>query len=1144
MKFSIRSRFRLLVLSLFIGWQAGSPAADERSSHAVSWKSAIDTAAPTVYWDFTDSDYHSTTGGLSPSAVKGQPTVGHGPEDPDFPLFGSQNASLELDGRSWIVFPDDNDHGNLDFRSGEMISIEAWVRLSSIAEGQQVYVIGKGRTGNPGQARDNHNWALRIRGIGGMGTASFLFRSASQPAVSADENRPAKEPVTGEFHRWNSDLGFEPDGEWHHVAVSFEFGGAAAPVAWIDGRRTGGTWDMGGKTFQQAPVVDNDEVWIGSSMGGAASASFRGGIDELCVYRRMLTDDEIARRYRTTRKTPEIPELASNELPRNTVVLDIREAVKQDDPWNREGTRLTMQWQQPAAAIAVVPRKYSSGAVITDRTNPCIVRMRTWIHTDDTRQTNVLIRARTSSRLLVDDTPVAQIHATSYASDGHQEVPEPPEPLYATMHPVPAGDQEVVVPLELSPGDHLFEFEAVVGGRNMRLESGETLVALGDRESGFDLLSPGLVKVGMDERSWRTYTAQHAQLIRRVEQSERVATDSRTADYWQRRHALARQLAGISDDPETHPEITPELIDQALASVWKEQTIEPMALVDDSTFLRRLALSTVGVIPTPAEIRWFESLPAASRRSQAIDRFLSDDRWADHWVSYWQDVLAENPGILKPELNNSGPFRWWIHDSFLDNKPSDRFASELVMMKGSRLGGAPAGFAMATQNDVPLAERALVLSTAFNARQMKCARCHDSPVRPFTQRELFQVAAMINRGPLSVPPTSSVPLGPDGTRSSLITVSIEPGTVIDPEWPFARNHSERSDQSAWNGLLQNPEDLREQAALHLTHPLSSPFAEVMANRMWAQLFGRGLLDDADDWNTSDSPFHELLTSLGRYHIQTDYDFRKLARLILHTQAWQRQAAPADSLIAQLFAGQTTRRLTAEQMVDSLYVAVGKSFDAEMLTLDPEGRRPESTFLNLGKPTRAWHFCSMSNERDRPALALPVSQSIIDLLLVFGWRDSRPHPITEREEESTVLQPLTLANGNAGHRLVQLSDGGRITEYCVEAPTAEQLVEQMFLSVLSRRPDTAELGDFTAELQRTFASRIVPGVEPQAQPVIIRNSVSWSNHLNAEATRQKQLQEEAARLGDPPTERLAVDWRLAAEDLLWVLLNSPDFAFMP
>ena len=44
--------------------------------------------------------------------------------------------------------------------------------------------------------------------------------------------------------------------------------------------------------------------------------------------------------------------------------------------------------------------------------------------------------------------------------------------------------------------------------------------------------------------------------------------------------------------------------------------------------------------------RWsaaFQDNPDPNKRSAMIKRLLGDDRWADNWVGYWQDVLAENP---------------------------------------------------------------------------------------------------------------------------------------------------------------------------------------------------------------------------------------------------------------------------------------------------------------------------------------------------------------------------------------------------------------------------------------------------------------------------------------------------------------------
>ncbi len=367
--------------------------------------------------------------------------------------------------------------------------------------------------------------------------------------------------------------------------------------------------------------------------------------------------------------------------------------------------------------------------------------------------------------------------------------------------------------------------------------------------------------------------------------------------------------------------------------------------------------------------------------------------------------------------------------------------------------------------------------------------------------------------------------------------------MIDPAWPFPAT-STHDMETLRSQLLQNPTDTREQLALHLTHPVQSPFAEVIVNRLWERLFGHGLMPQSDRWDDAHRQNPDLLSALAQQHIRDGYDLKKTAAVILKSRAWQRQTAPDNSrwcLCSEHYSrsknvGGATGRLAI--------LAVGKQFDAEMLTLDPEGRRPDSSFLNLGIPTRAWHFCSLSNERDRPALALPVAQTIYDLLTVFGWRDSRPSSLSSRPVESTVLQPLTLANGSAGHRLIQLSDGATLTEEAIDAESATDLTRRLFLQILTRQPDAEELRLCEQELCPGFADRIVPGAVIPDQPTIRRNQVSWSNHLNSEATRIKQELELAARAGDPPSTRLTADWRIRAEDVVWAVMNSPEFVFVP
>ncbi|MEY5012277.1 MAG: hypothetical protein RLZZ253_3416 [Verrucomicrobiota bacterium] len=127
-------------------------------------------------------------------------------------------------------------------------------------------------------------------------------------------------------------------------------------------------------------------------------------------------------------------------------------------------------------------------------------------------------------------------------------------------------------------------------------------------------------------------------------------------------------------------------------------------------------------------------------------------------MGYWQDVLAENPNILNPTLNNTGPFRWWIHESLVDRKPADLMVTELLRMKGSERFGGPAGFGVASQNDVPMAAKGTVVAAAFLGVEMKCARCHDAPAHASKQEHLFQLAALLANKPLTVPKTSSVPM--------------------------------------------------------------------------------------------------------------------------------------------------------------------------------------------------------------------------------------------------------------------------------------------------------------------------------------------------------------------------------------------------
>ena len=1093
--------------------------------------------------------------------LQGGAEVADGPRPPEFPQFITSNHAIGLHkpGAS-VRVPDQN--GSFTFRKGESITVEAWVQCDAIGHGQNAYVAGKGRTSRQGMPAHNQNWGLRLRETDGTARVSFVFRDERDATGKGEEF----------WHRWTAGTGFLPGEGWHYVAASFTFGSPESIRGWLDGAEVKGEWDMGGAT-ELGPWADDDEVWLGTSMGGAAGASLRGRIDEVAIYRKELTGGAIKARWSNANPKPAVstvPLVKVSDLPKDMVQVEILEhAVSETDPlaaadwtnndsdqsknaagveasWSNVPKTKTESWTEPAFALAALIKKYSPRGVQRDRSIPFLIRMSGAV-TLPTGESRLIVRAMRGGRLSIDGKVIATSDffpkpaGPSRASDAEAVADQLEIQLVKETALLPPGHSEAMATVQGDGRPHAFVFETFVGGRNLRPELGQPSVSVSTGGAPFRLLTCDSQWIDFTDQGWKEYS--RGQRTRIAELSAPRRANPEELAYWQMRHDLARaeaaKLPAITI-PATSLQAA-NAIDRFIGAKLEKAKVEPATITDDASFLRRATLDTIGLLPTPEDLTAFLTDSGRDKRAKAIDRLLNDPRWADQWIPYWQDVLAENPAILKATLNNTGPFRFFLRDALCDNWAMDRFVTALIAMEGSPRNGGSAGFAIASQNDLPMANKAQVVSSAFLAMEMKCARCHDAPNHPYNQEDLFAMSAMLQRGPVTVPGSS---LTSGLSTNSHVVVSLKAGQKINAHFPFEDFQTE-----PLPGVLRNTEDSRELLAATITDPRSERFPQVTVNRLWKRLMGFGIVDPVDDWEDQ-SPSHKgLLTWLGRELMTHDYDLKHVARLIMNSAAYQRVVTDAASKAARpgdrLFQAQARRRLTAEQLVDSLFQIAGKDFDSEELNFDLDAHRTVKDFLNLGTPQHAWEFVGLSNERDRPSLGKPGAQPFTDVLTTFGWRDSRAEPKSVREEAPNVLQPALLANGVLGERITRLSDDSAFTALALRDQPLGDLVTQLFQRVLSRVPDAKESAAFTSMLKDGYAERVraVPSGDLPKKPRVTKFAM-WSNHLHPDSTPVVYEREKIVRAGDPPTPRLAPAWRERMEDAVWALMLTPEYIYVP
>ena len=470
-------------------------------------------------------------------------------------------------------------------------------------------------------------------------------------------------------------------------------------------------------------------------------------------------------------------------------------------------------------------------------------------------------------------------------------------------------------------------------------------------------------------------------------------------------------------------------IDELVWQKLQRLNITPSPVCDDHTFLRRATTDISGRIPTLEEVNAFLADTSADKRSKLIDRLLEEPEFADHWANKWADLLRPNPyhvGI-KATFN----YDHWIRQSFHDRKPWDQFVRELLTARGGTFrDGSVVMFRDRRQPE----ELTTLVSQLFIGVRLDCAKCHHHPFEVWGQDDFYSFAAYFSKigrkgTGISAPISGSEEFVFTGTSGS-VTHPVT-GATMTPRPLFGEAPP-----------VVEGQDQREALAAWITSPNNHLFAQVMSNRVWADLLARGFVEPVDDLRATNPPTNgPLLKALGEHFRDSGFSITELIRVVANSHVYQLSSLPNETNAADTrnYSRHYRHRLRAEVLLDavSLVTGVPQEFDA---------MPPDSSARQL------WTHRSDSLFLD-----------------TFGRPDPNQDPPCERMSDSTVVQSLHLMNSEKLYGDIG-SDGGTAKSLADSEKSAEEISGELYARVFGRKPTVEETALVTELLAAEGAVR--------------------------------------------------------------------------
>lgn len=462
-----------------------------------------------------------------------------------------------------------------------------------------------------------------------------------------------------------------------------------------------------------------------------------------------------------------------------------------------------------------------------------------------------------------------------------------------------------------------------------------------------------------------------------------------TADFWS-----FQAPEGVDTLPEQGQEMeSAHRIDAFLNAALEERGLKPQqGIATDQAYFRRLHGVLTGLPPSAEDQQAFAEDSDPNKRQRWADRLLASYSYGERLASFWLPIarygedqaheVGSNKSLTYP---NAHLYRQWVIDAFNRDLPYDdfiRFQLAADLHEGADAERDALGFLglgpkyynrgrLEVKAD-EWEDRVDTVTRGFLGLTVACARCHDHKYDPISKEDyhamagIFASTEMQNETlPGREPEKKKNGKPKNGSAPRHARHVVKEGKFQDLP-VFIRGDVERKGETVKRRFLEvlsegEPKAFtegsgRRQLAEALTDPANPLTSRVLVNRIWKEMFGRGLVSTPSNFGAlGQPPSHPRLLDDLAHSFGQHGSTKRLVRELLETAAFQRDSLAGDALSehdpANEWLGRMPRRkLSFEMWRDAVLQASG-ALDprgGESLELEDQENRRRTVYARISR----------------------------------------------------------------------------------------------------------------------------------------------------------------------------------------------------